>query len=70
MSKIWYSVQVWSGLEEDIKQKVEKLLEEKGKGKSRKDFCSASKRNRDSFFSRKTGYPKILFRIFFDLWRT
>ncbi|PMP67766.1 MAG: transcription termination/antitermination factor NusG [Thermodesulfobacterium geofontis] len=30
MNKIWYSIQVWSGLEEDIKQKVEKLLEEKG----------------------------------------
>lgn len=30
MNKIWYSIQVWSGLEEDIKQKVEKLLEERG----------------------------------------
>lgn len=30
MNKIWYSIQVWSGLEEDIKQKIEKLLEERG----------------------------------------
>ncbi|RKX59023.1 MAG: transcription termination/antitermination factor NusG [Thermodesulfobacteriota bacterium] len=30
MSKNWYSIQVWAGLEEDIKQKMEKLLEEKG----------------------------------------
>lgn len=30
MNKNWYSIQVWAGLEEDIKQKMEKLLEEKG----------------------------------------
>ncbi len=30
MSKVWYSVQVWAGLEEKIKDKLEKLLEEKG----------------------------------------
>ncbi|MDF2954276.1 MAG: Transcription termination/antitermination protein NusG [Thermodesulfobacterium sp.] len=30
MSKSWYSVQVWAGLENDIKEKMEKLLEEKG----------------------------------------
>uniref|UniRef100_A0A7V5XGJ8 Transcription termination/antitermination protein NusG n=1 Tax=Thermodesulfobacterium geofontis TaxID=1295609 RepID=A0A7V5XGJ8_9BACT len=43
MSKIWYSVQVWSGLEEDIKQKVEKLLEEKGKEKVEKIFVPPPK---------------------------
>lgn len=30
MSKNWYSVQVWPGLENQIKEKVERLLEEKG----------------------------------------
>ncbi len=30
MAKIWYSVQVWSGLEEKIKNQIEFLLEEKG----------------------------------------
>jgi len=30
MSKGWYSVQVWAGLEEETKEKVEKILEEKG----------------------------------------
>lgn len=30
MSKGWYSVQVWAGLEEEAKEKVEKMLEEKG----------------------------------------
>lgn len=30
MSKGWYSVQVWAGLEEKTKEKVEKMLEEKG----------------------------------------
>lgn len=43
MSKIWYSVQVWSGLEEDIKQKVEKLLEEKAKEKVEKIFVPPPK---------------------------
>lgn len=31
MSKIWYSIQVWSGLEEEVKRKVEELLEKQGK---------------------------------------
>jgi transcriptional antiterminator NusG len=43
MGKIWYSVQVWSGLEEDIKQKVEKLLEEKAKEKVEKIFVPPPK---------------------------
>jgi transcriptional antiterminator NusG len=43
MGKIWYSVQVWSGLEEEIKQKVEKLLEEKAKEKIEKIFVPAPK---------------------------
>ncbi len=30
MSKIWYSIQVWSGLEEKVKQELEDLLERKG----------------------------------------
>ncbi len=30
MGKVWYSVQVWAGLEEKIKDDLEKLLEEKG----------------------------------------
>jgi len=30
VAKIWYSVQVWSGLEEKIKNQIESLLEEKG----------------------------------------
>ena len=32
MGKIWYSVQVWSGMEEKIKNEVEKALNEKGFG--------------------------------------
>jgi transcriptional antiterminator NusG len=43
MGKNWYSIQVWSGLEEEIKQKVEKLLEEKAKEKIEKIFVPASK---------------------------
>jgi transcriptional antiterminator NusG len=43
MGKIWYSVQVWSGLEEDIKQKVGKLLEEKAKEKVEKIFVPPPK---------------------------
>ncbi len=30
MGKIWYSVQVWCGLEEKLKNQVEELLEQKG----------------------------------------
>jgi len=30
VSKIWYSVQVWAGLEEKVKEELEKLLKEKG----------------------------------------
>jgi len=43
MSKVWYSVQVWSGLEEEVKQKVEKLLEEKAKEKVEKIFVPPPK---------------------------
>jgi len=30
MNKAWYSVQVWAGLEEEVKEHVERLFEEKG----------------------------------------
>lgn len=30
MGKTWYSIQVWSGLEEDVKEKVENLFKERG----------------------------------------
>ncbi|NPA40462.1 MAG: transcription termination/antitermination factor NusG [Thermodesulfobacteria bacterium] len=30
MSKIWYSVQVWAGFEEKVKEELEKTLKEKG----------------------------------------
>jgi len=39
MSKIWYSVHVWSGMEEKVKEEVEKKLKEKGlDGKVEKYF--------------------------------
>ncbi len=44
MSKIWYSVQVWSGLEEKVKEEVEKLLEKAGiKDKIEKIFVPPPK---------------------------